>query len=144
MIELGGWDTHANQRGAFARVASQLDALLAAYKAGMGTGWADTMVVVATEFGRTARLNGTGGTDHGTAGAALVMGGGVRGGRVIADWPGLSASQLHEGRDLAPTMALESVLAGSLAEHLRLDPARVMARLFPGRTGAPLSGIVRA
>lgn len=144
MIELGGWDTHANQRGAFARSARQLDALLAAYKAGMGAAWADTMVVVATEFGRTARLNGTGGTDHGTAGAALIMGGAVRGGRVIADWPGLADSQLYEGRDLAPTIALESVLAGAVAEHLRLDPARAMARLFPGRSGAPLAGIVRS
>ncbi len=143
MIELGGWDTHANQRGAFARSARQLDALLAAYKAGMGAGWADTMVVVATEFGRTARLNGTGGTDHGTASAALVMGGAVRGGRVIADWPGLAASQLYEGRDLAPTIALESVLAGAVAEHLRIDPVRAMAQLFPGRSDAPLAGIVR-
>jgi uncharacterized protein (DUF1501 family) len=143
MIELGGWDTHANQRGAFARSARQLDALLAAYKAGMGTGWADTMVVVATEFGRTARLNGTGGTDHGTASAALVMGGAVRGGRVVADWPGLADRQLFEGRDLAPTIALESVLAGAVAEHLRLDPVRAMAQLFPGRGTAPLSGIVR-
>lgn len=143
MIELGGWDTHANQRGAFARSARQLDALLAAYKTGMGAGWADTMVVVATEFGRTARLNGTGGTDHGTASAALVVGGAVRGGRVIADWPGLATNQLHEGRDLAPTIALESVLAGAVAEHLRLDPVRAMAQLFPGRRDAPLSGIVR-
>ena len=144
MIELGGWDTHANQRGAFARSARQLDALLAAYKAGMGAGWSDTMVVVATEFGRTARLNGTGGTDHGTASAALVMGGAVRGGRVVADWPGLSDRQLYEGRDLAPTIALESVLAGAVAEHLRLDPVRAMAQLFPGRDAAPLSGIVRS
>lgn len=143
MIELGGWDTHANQRGAFARSARQLDALLAAYKTGMGAGWADTMVVVATEFGRTARLNGTGGTDHGTASAALVMGGAVRGGRVVADWPGLGERQLFEGRDLAPTIALESVLAGAVAEHLQLDPARAMAQLFPGRGDAPLSGIVR-
>ena len=143
MIELGGWDTHANQRGAFARSARQLDALLAAYKAGMGAGWADTMVVVATEFGRTAKLNGTGGTDHGTASAALVMGGAVRGGRVVADWPGLAEPQLYEGRDLAPTTALESVLAGAVAEHLRLDPVRAMAQLFPGRDAAPLSGIVR-
>ncbi|RNJ63390.1 MAG: DUF1501 domain-containing protein [Porphyrobacter sp. IPPAS B-1204] len=143
MIELGGWDTHANQRGAFARSARQLDALLAAYKAGMGAGWADTMVVVATEFGRTARLNGTGGTDHGTGSAALVMGGAVRGGRVVADWPGLADRQLFEGRDLAPTIALESVLAGAVAEHLRLDPVRAMAQLFPGRSDAPLSGIVR-
>lgn len=144
MIELSGWDTHANQRGAFARSARGLDALLGAYKSGMGTAWADTLVVVATEFGRTARLNGTGGTDHGTAGAALVMGGAVRGGRVIADWPGLADRQLFEGRDLAPTLALESVLAGAVAEHLRLDPKLAMARLFPGRSTAPLSGIIRA
>jgi uncharacterized protein (DUF1501 family) len=144
MIELGGWDTHANQRGAFGRAARQLDALLGAYRTGMAASWADTLVVVATEFGRTARLNGTGGTDHGTASAALVMGGGVRGGRVIADWPGLAENRLLEGRDLAPTIALESVLAGAVAEHLRLDPARAMARLFPGRGGAPLSGIVRS
>jgi len=144
MIELGGWDTHANQRGAFARSARQLDALLAAYRTAMGAVWADTMVVVATEFGRTARLNGTGGTDHGTSSAALVMGGAVRGGRVIADWPGLAEGQLYEGRDLAPTTALESVIAGAVAEHLRLDPKLAMARLFPGRSDAPLSGIIRA
>jgi uncharacterized protein (DUF1501 family) len=144
MIELGGWDTHANQRGAFARSARQLDALLAAYRTGMGAAWADTMVVVATEFGRTARLNGTGGTDHGTASAALVMGGAVRGGRVIADWPGLADGKLYEGRDLAPTTSLESVIAGAVAEHLRLDPKLAMSRLFPGRSDAPLSGIIRA
>ncbi|MFO6429186.1 DUF1501 domain-containing protein [Erythrobacter sp. W302b] len=144
MIELGGWDTHANQRGAFARSARQLDALLAAYRTGMDAAWADTMVVVATEFGRTARLNGTGGTDHGTASAALVMGGAVRGGRVIADWPGLADGQLYEGRDLAPTIALESVIAGAVAEHLRLDPTLAMARLFPGRSAAPLAGIINA
>jgi uncharacterized protein (DUF1501 family) len=143
MIELEGWDTHANQRGAFGRAARGLDALLAAYRNSMGEAWRDTMVVVATEFGRTARLNGTGGTDHGTASAALVMGGAVRGGRVIADWPGLDQSKLYEGRDLAPTIALESVLAGAVAEHLRLDPKLAMAWLFPGRGGVPLGGICR-
>jgi uncharacterized protein (DUF1501 family) len=144
MIELGGWDTHANQRFAFARSARGLDALLGAYKSGMGAAWADTLVVVATEFGRTARLNGTGGSDHGTASAALVMGGRVRGGRVIADWPGLADRQLFEGRDLAPTTSLESLLAGAAAEHMRLDPDLAMARLFPGRSVKPLAGIVRA
>ncbi len=144
MIEIDGWDTHANQRGAFARAARGLDALLAAYRTGMGEAWGETMVLVATEFGRTAKLNGTNGTDHGTAGAALVLGGSVRGGRVVADWPGLGAGQLYEGRDLAPTIALESVLAGAVAEHLRLDPALAMARLFPGRTARPLAGIVRS
>jgi uncharacterized protein (DUF1501 family) len=143
MIELGGWDTHANQRGAFARSARGLDALIAAYRTAMGDAWGDTLVLVATEFGRTARMNGTGGTDHGTAGAAIVLGGGVRGGRVIADWPGLGDKQLFEARDLAPTTALESVLAGTVAEHLRLDPAIAMARLFPGRSAAPLAGIMR-
>lgn len=143
MIEIDGWDTHANQRGAFARAARGLDALLAAYRTGMGEAWGETMVLVATEFGRTAKLNGTNGTDHGTAGAALVLGGSVRGGRVVADWPGLGAGQLYEGRDLAPTIALESVLAGAVAEHLRLDPTLAMAQLFPGRTARPLAGIVR-
>lgn len=144
MIELGGWDTHANQRGAFARSAGQLDALIAGYRSAMGPAWANTMVLVATEFGRTARMNGTGGTDHGTAGATIVLGGGVRGGRVIADWPGLAERHLFEGRDLAPTTALESVLAGAVAEHLQIDPARTMARLFPGRAAPPLGGIVRS
>ncbi|MDC8754654.1 DUF1501 domain-containing protein [Erythrobacter sp. sf7] len=143
MIEVDGWDTHANQRGAFARQARGLDAMLAAYKAGMGEEWDSTIVLVATEFGRTAQLNGTNGTDHGTAGAAMVLGGGVLGGRVVADWPGLGTGQLYEGRDLAPTIALESVLAGAVAEHFALDPAPTLARLFPGRSTKPLAGIVR-
>jgi uncharacterized protein (DUF1501 family) len=102
------------------------------------------MVLVATEFGRTAKLNGTNGTDHGTASAAMVLGGSVKGGTVQADWPGLTQSQLYEGRDLAPTIALETVLAGAVAEHWRLDPALTLARLFPGRTAKPLGGFVRA
>ncbi|WP_337661455.1 DUF1501 domain-containing protein [Erythrobacter sp. Alg231-14] len=144
MMELGGWDTHANQSGAFRRVVSQLDALLGSYRTGMGSAWDNTLVVVATEFGRTARYNGTNGTDHGTASATLLMGGTVRGGRVIADWPGLRENDLYENRDLRPTLALESVIAGSVAEHLRMDPARTMARLFPGRTDTALGGIIKA
>ncbi|MEM7779726.1 MAG: DUF1501 domain-containing protein [Pseudomonadota bacterium] len=136
MMALDGWDTHAGQVGAFRRNATQLDALLGAYRTSMGSAWSNTLVVVATEFGRTARFNGTGGTDHGTASAALLMGGAVRGGRVVADWPGLRQADLFQARDLAPTIGLESVLAGSLAEHMQLDPKAVMARLFPGR-GVP-------
>ncbi len=143
MVELGGWDTHANQRGAFARPARQLDALLGAYSQAMGPAWSNTLVLVATEFGRTARYNGTAGTDHGTASAALVMGGAVKGGRVLADWPGLGEGQLYQNRDLAPTTALESVLGGAAAEHFGLDPARTMATLFPGRADAALSGLIR-
>lgn len=144
MMELDGWDTHANQLGAFRRGARQLDALLGAYRTAMGSAWSDTLVVVATEFGRTARFNGTGGTDHGTAGASLMLGGSLKGGRVIADWPGLGASDLYEDRDLKPTIALENALAGAIGEHMRLDPDRALSELFPRRSGAPLSGLVRA
>ena len=141
MIELGGWDTHANQRGAFARPSRNLDALLGAYAKSMGAAWDNTLVMVATEFGRTARYNGTNGTDHGTASATLLMGGAVRGQRVLGDWPGLAPSQLYQERDLRPTTALESVLAGAVSEHFALDPARAMERLFPGRSSAALSGL---
>lgn len=143
MIELGGWDSHANQRGQFTRAARQLDALLGGYRRAMGAAWDSTLVLVATEFGRTARFNGTNGTDHGTAGAAIAMGGAVAGRRVIADWPGLAGRALFEGRDLAPTIALESVLAGAAAEHFGLDAKDAMARLFPGRSAPPISGVVR-
>lgn len=143
MIELGGWDNHTNQRGNFSRRAAELDALITGYRTAMGEAWQDTLVVVATEFGRTARLNGTGGTDHGTACAALVLGGTVRGGRVIADWPGLADNQLYEGRDLAPTIALEDVLAGVVAEHFKLDSSRMTGSLFPGRSAKPMLGLVR-
>lgn len=143
MMELGGWDTHANQLGAFRRNASQLDTLIGAYRTAMGSAWANTMVMVVTEFGRTARFNGTNGTDHGTASAALLLGGGVKGGRVISDWPGLGAGELYEDRDLRPTIALENVLAGSVAGHFALDPELALERLFPGRNGAPLGGITR-
>ncbi|MEM9501682.1 MAG: DUF1501 domain-containing protein [Pseudomonadota bacterium] len=144
MIELSGWDSHANQRGVFNRQASGLDTLLGAYRTAMGSAWGNTLVLVATEFGRTVRYNGTKGTDHGTGSAAIVMGGAIRGGQVIADWPGLSDGALHEGRDLRPTVALENVIAGATAEHFGLDPAELMAGLFPGRGTAPLTGISRA
>ncbi len=144
MMELGGWDTHANQLGAFRRQGSQLDALLGAYRAGMGSAWSNTMVIVATEFGRTVHFNGTNGTDHGTASAALLMGGALSGGRVIADWPGLREGDLYEGRDLKPTIALEDVIAGSIAELMKLDPQQALARMFPGRSSTPISRIVRS
>jgi len=114
-----------------------------AYAKAMGAAWQNTLVLVATEFGRTARYNGTNGTDHGTASAALVMGGAVRGKRVLTDWPGLAPSQLYQDRDLRPTTALESVLAGAVADHFELDPARAMAKLFPGRSAPAISGLIR-
>lgn len=143
MMEFGGWDTHANQRNAFNRQARQLDTALGAYRAAMGSAWGNALVLVVTEFGRTVRFNGTGGTDHGTASAALIMGGEVKGGQVISDWPGLGASDLYEGRDLRPTVALESVLAGATAEHYDRDSVAMMAGLFPGHMASAFTGIVR-
>jgi uncharacterized protein (DUF1501 family) len=135
MIETTGWDTHSAQRGRLNTQLRDLDQMLAAMKAGLGTDWANTMVVVATEFGRTARPNGTGGTDHGTASTAILLGGAVAGGKVIADWPGLSAAALYEGRDLKPTTDLDALLAGALAQHYSVEPARVLTRLFPESRG---------
>lgn len=140
-----GWDTHAQQgtnRGVLYTRLGALDDALGALRSGLGPVWGDTVVAVITEFGRTARLNGTNGTDHGTATAALLLGGPVRGGRVLADWPGLAVGSLHEGRDLRPTMDLRAVLAGVLVEHLGL-PERAIADTFPNeRALRPMTGLI--
>lgn len=138
MIETNGWDTHSGQRGRLNVQLRSLDQLLASLKVGLGADWANTLVVVATEFGRTAKPNGTGGTDHGQASVAWLLGGAVRGGAVIADWPGLGASALYESRDLKPTTDLDALIAGALAQHYRLEPVRTMATLFPDSRGVPL------
>lgn len=143
MIETGGWDTHSAQKGRLAAQLKGLDAMIAALQTGLGEVWSDTLVLVATEFGRTVALNGTGGTDHGTGAAAMLLGGGVKGGRVLGDWPGLAPNALYEGRDLRPTTRLDDMIAGAVAEHFALDPARTAATLFPlvGQR-APLAGLV--
>ena len=143
-----GWDTHANQGGAAGQLANRLaglDGALAALEAGLGAVWKDTVVLVTTEFGRTAKLNGTIGSDHGTATTAILAGGAVNGGRIHADWPGLKAGQLYEGRDLKPTTDLRAVLKGVLGEHLGL-PAKVLAeKVFPGTEAlTPIRGLMRA
>ena len=104
----------------------------AAFESGLGPAWRDTVVVAVTEFGRTARVNGTVGTDHGTGTVAFLAGGGVRGGRVVADWPGLHTAQLHEGRDLKPTTDLRAVMKGVLADQCGLSPAVLGTAVFPG------------
>lgn len=145
MIETGGWDTHAGQVGRLAAQLKGLDAMVGALKAGLGPLWAQTLVIVATEFGRTVRVNGTGGTDHGTASAAMLMGGAVRGGRVIADWPGLADAALYEGRDLKATGDVNAVIAGALAQHYAIDSARTLAALFPAsRASRPSEALLRA
>ncbi len=137
MFDTTGWDTHANEGGAQGQLAGRLAALdqgLATLKQELGPVWSDTVVLLVTEFGRTAAINGTRGTDHGTATAALLVGGAVAGGRVIADWPGLAARSLD----------LRSVLKGLLQEHLLVPPRELERTVFPDSSAArPLRGLVR-
>jgi uncharacterized protein (DUF1501 family) len=145
VIETGGWDTHANQRGRLGFQLRGLDAMIGALKTGLGADWASTLVLVATEFGRTAAPNGTGGTDHGTASLAMLFGGAVAGGRVLADWPGLGQAALYEGRDLKPTMDLDLLIASAVSEHYRLDMGRAGRTLFPNiGAGRPVEALIRA
>ena len=144
VIETGGWDTHSGQRARLAVQLRGLDGMLAALKTGLGPLWSKTLVVAATEFGRTAAPNGTGGTDHGTASAAMLVGGAVSGGRVIADWPGLAQPSLYEGRDLKPTMDLDLLIAEALAQQFALDRKRVATALFPASSAArSVDGLIR-
>ena len=145
MIETGGWDTHTAQEGRLARQLKSLDTLIAALRDGLSDTWAKTTLVVATEFGRTAAANGTGGTDHGTGATAMILGGDVKGGRVIADWPGLNNSNLYEGRDLKPTMNLDVLIASIAGQSFGIDPMKVVKTLFPESTMAkPLEGLLRS
>lgn len=141
-----GWDTHINEGAASGQLANLLGALdvaLAAIETNMGDAWRETVVAVVTEFGRTARINGTNGTDHGTGTVALLVGGALRGGRVIADWPGLKQGQLYEDRDLKPTTDLRAVLKGLLRDHLRVDERVLASSVFPDSAEVtPTSGLV--
>jgi uncharacterized protein (DUF1501 family) len=143
-FQLEGWDTHGNQMAGLKAPLSRLDAGIGNLKTALGPAWARTMVLVMTEFGRTAAMNGTKGTDHGTATVAFLAGGNVAGGRVLATWPGLSSGQLFQNRDLSPTLDIRSVAKGALAAHLGLGHA-ALARIFPGSVpAAPLQGLIRA
>jgi uncharacterized protein (DUF1501 family) len=141
-----GWDTHINEGAASGQLANLLGALdgaLAAIETNMGDAWRETVVAIITEFGRTARINGTDGTDHGTGTVAFLAGGALRGGRMVADWPGLKPAQLHEGRDLKPTTDLRSVLKGLLRDHLRVEESVLSTTVFPDSAdAAPTAGLV--
>jgi uncharacterized protein (DUF1501 family) len=141
-----GWDTHINEgaaSGQLANLLSALDGALAAIEINMGDAWRETVVAVITEFGRTARINGTNGTDHGTGTVAFLAGGALRGGRMVADWPGLKPTQLYEGRDLKPTTDLRAVLKGLLRDHLRVDERVLASTVFPDSADVvPTAGLV--
>ncbi|WP_240206317.1 DUF1501 domain-containing protein [Vibrio sp. CyArs1] len=124
VLELGGWDTHSSQGADKGRLANQLnkfDQGMAALKSALGEKWQSTVVIAASEFGRTAAENGTKGTDHGTGNAMLVMGGAVQRSRVLSDWPGLASNQLYQGRDLQPTLDVRAVIKGVLEQHMGAD-----------------------
>jgi uncharacterized protein (DUF1501 family) len=142
VIEIGGWDTHSAQPARLNNQLGQLDATIAALATGLGAAWAQTVVVAATEFGRTIAPNGTGGTDHGTGGAAILAGGALRGGRVVADWPGLTQAQRLDGRDLRPTADLRALFAGLAADHFGLDAGRVSRTVFAADL-KPMIGLAR-
>ena len=145
-LAFDGWDTHADEgvmNGRLANLLAALDGAIAAMETEMKEAWRETVVAVVTEFGRTARINGTEGTDHGTATVALLAGGALKGGRVISDWPGLKPANLHEGRDLKPTTDLRAVLKGVLKDHLRLDDAVLASKVFPDSSRVkPMPGLV--
>lgn len=147
VVELGGWDTHANQgttQGPLANRLAALDRGIANLRAGLGSAWDNSVIAIVTEFGRTVRVNGTRGTDHGTATAAILAGGAVHGGKVVADWPGLAAKDLFEGRDLRPTTDVRSLFKSVLLEHLGLAPGFVEDTVFPdSRAAAPLKNLLR-
>jgi uncharacterized protein (DUF1501 family) len=145
-LSFDGWDTHANEGGPTGRLAQLLgglDAAFEAFESGLGARWTDTSIVTITEFGRTARINGTVGTDHGTGTVALLAGGAVKGGRVIADWPGLRDGDLHEARDLKPTVDLRAVLKGLLTEQFDLAPSILRETIFVGSEQIkPMAGLI--
>lgn len=133
MLELGGWDTHNNQANRLSRKLTELDQGLKALEKSLQKIWDDTIVVVATEFGRTVRENGTGGTDHGTASCMFIAGGGVNGGQILGDWPGLAPEQLFKNRDLLPTTNAFSWISALLSAHWQMSPAQ-LAKIFPENT----------
>ena len=145
-LSYDGWDTHTNEgaeSGRLANLLAALDGSLVALKETLAPVWSETVIAVVTEFGRTAQANGTEGTDHGTATVAFLLGGAVKGGRVIADWPGLKENQLYQARDLAPTTDLRSVLKGALRDHLGISPQALATSVFPDSLGiTPMEGLI--
>lgn len=142
MIALDGWDTHAGQNNQLTRKFTALDEGLAALKTALGASWDKSCVVVCSEFGRTAAANGTKGTDHGTGGLTMLLGGAVKGGKIYGDWPGVKAAELYEGRDLFPANDIAAILKGILRDHLGLDRRMLENNIFPNSEHA-FEGLIK-
>ncbi len=146
VLSLDGFDTHANQgaeNGQLAARLSLVDNVIAGLQTGLGDQWRNTVVVMATEFGRTARINGTRGTDHGTASCMVLAGGALKPGGIVGDWPTLQPARLFENRDLAPTLDVRAVFKGVLIDHLGIDRRRLETTVFPNSSAAqPVTGLV--
>jgi uncharacterized protein (DUF1501 family) len=142
-VSLDGFDTHAGQKAQLKTRLTAPDQLIAGLKSGLGPAWAQTAVVMATEFGRTARVNGTGGTDHGTASTVILAGGALKSGGIVGDWPTLADGRLFENRDLAPTLEVRAVFKGLLRDHLGVDRAKLGTLVFPDSAAVkPVEGLV--
>lgn len=142
VVEVGGWDTHANQANQLSNRLSFLDEGFGRLETLLAEAWNDTVILTVSEFGRTVAANGTSGTDHGTAGVVLMLGGAVNGGRVVADWPGLVRSELYQGRDLYPTVDVRGLFSAIVRQHLGFDLPSAGA-VFPGvRHGGPFDELI--
>lgn len=142
-VSLDGFDTHAGQKGQLKARLTAPDQLIAGLKSGLGPAWTQTAVVMVTEFGRTARVNGTGGTDHGTASTVILAGGALKPGGIVGDWPTLADAKLFENRDLAPTLEVRAVFKGLLRDHLGVDRAKLDTLVFPDSAAVkPVEGLV--
>jgi uncharacterized protein (DUF1501 family) len=145
-VSIDGFDTHANQgssQGQLATRLAYLDAALDGLAEGMGPAWKDTAVVVVTEFGRTAHINGTGGTDHGTASTALLLGGALKRGGIVGDWPTLAQGKLFESRDTAPSLDMRGLFKGLLVEQFGVDRRALDTTIFPGSAAVvPTTGLI--
>jgi uncharacterized protein (DUF1501 family) len=131
-LSLGGWDSHNSQPRIMAQQIAALSDMVLAMKVGLGAHWGTTLVLAMTEFGRTARENGTMGTDHGTGGLMIAAGGALRGKRVMADWPGLSESNLLGDRDLMPTRDVRAYAGWALRSLYGVQASAIEATVFPG------------
>jgi len=131
-FSIGGWDTHSGQKRNLARALKQLSDAILALKSGLGANWQRTTVMAVTEFGRTARENGSTGTDHGTGGAMVMAGGALNGGHVFGRWPGLGELDLYQNRDLEPTDDVRRYLGWALRDLFGMEASALGATVFPG------------